>query len=92
VAEWTHRICERCWFDGTDLYRGMLGSDPVLAPPGMLEDGTYRQPVQVKEPDPGACCICGGMTITGIYFRHDERELLCQGEHEDLRWSRVGVE
>lgn len=82
MAEWTHRICERCWFDGT----------PFMAAPGENPDGTFRSPVQVKEVEPAACCSCGGLTITGIFFRRDETELLCRGRHDDPRsWAKVGL-
>ena len=111
MAEWTHRICERCWFDGTDQYEkaeGPLDDDAkdyyrlIHEPPGVFKDGehagAYRMPVQALgedgKPEPGACCFCGGMTITGIYTRHDQEDLLCKGRHapEQLgEWSRVGV-
>lgn len=100
--EWTHRICERCWFDGPPQ---MIHSVPCYdAPPheivGMIQDGehagAYRQPVQVNldEPKPGACCFCGGMTITRIFVRYDPADatVLCEGEHENIAgWSRVGL-
>lgn len=83
MAEWTHRICERCWFDGTDS----------LPAPGVREE-IYHQPIQVIDPEPGACCYCGGMTITGIYTRQDETRLLCRGRHEPdetAEWSMVAA-
>lgn len=61
---------------------------PIL---GVLEDGSYRRPVQVsKDVEPGACCYCGGMTITGIYVREDESELECHGRHDDQASRRHG--
>lgn len=72
----THRICERCWFDG------LTGTTP---------EGSYRQPAQVTDAEPGACCTCGGMTITGIYHRALALRLRCKGRHDDLSWSRVEV-
>lgn len=85
MAEWTHRICERCWFDDENL--------------STTDDGAYRTPVQVinpetKVPDPGVCCTCGGLTITGIYMRKNENDLLCKGRHGEDQigsWSQVGV-
>lgn len=98
MAEWDHRCCERCWFDGAERLERrddqipdweIIRTDPIQ---GDL-DGAYRHPSQVKDADPGACCVCGGMTITGIFFRRDQDELLCAGRHEDLgSWSRVSVE
>lgn len=82
MAEWTHRICERCYYDSEF---GILKEGE--------HEGAYRMPVQIRDPDPGACCFCGGfVALTGIYVRKDERELRCQGRHEDLSsWSRVQV-
>lgn len=69
LANFTHRICERCWFDG----------------PGRLEDDMVRLPVQVKDPDDpegiGTCCFCAGPCVTGIYTRKDPRLLDCQMRH-----------
>lgn len=77
MAEWTHRVCERCWFD-SEL--------------GMSGGGIYRLPAQVKDDPPGACCRCGGMTVTGIYFREDQEQLLCRGRHDSpAEWSQVVV-
>jgi hypothetical protein len=75
MAEWTHRLCERCWFDG---------------PYGTDENGFYVRPVQVKIVEPGACCSCGGMTITGIYARGPQEEFLCLGQHDQVeKWSAL---
>ncbi len=77
-----HRICERCWFDAEDPATG--------EPRGVYEDGTYRTPVQVRAPEPGPCCVCGGLTITGIFFRSRPESLLCHGDHDNPGdWSRV---
>lgn len=76
MAEWNHRACERCFFDGHY---------------GTNDAGEFRMPVQVQEVEPGACCFCGGLTILGIFVRFDENLVMCRGRHEDLSWSRVGV-
>jgi len=105
MAEWSHRCCERCWFDGPELFLPQRAPDEgvggqvaasyelfTLPAPGQKEDGTFKMPVQVKEIDPGACCYCGGLTITAIFTRHDQDELLCKGRHapeEVGTWSRV---
>lgn len=67
MGEWTHRICERCWFDG----------------PGVLPDGAARLPVQVTEIEPGHCCYCLGWTVTGIFRRNDPALLPCAGVHAE---------
>lgn len=84
MAEWNHRICERCWFDG-----------PKSEHPSM--PGAFRMPVRVKdwgpkeddiEPvEPGLCCYCGGLTVTGIFVREDENDVLCKGRHDESQWS-----
>lgn len=86
MSQWTHRICERCWFDG---------------PYGTLDDGAYRQPTQIIDPTPGPCCFCGGMTITGIFIRanpfsppRDDTTsgVICAGDHEHPeQWSAVAT-
>ena len=101
MAEWTHRCCERCWFDGKEVLHKMDDGHWDLRevePIGAMSDpehaNLYRTPVQVVDAEPGACCVCGGMTITGIFFRRDERELLCLGRHEPEQlgeWSRIGL-
>ena len=99
MAEWTHRCCERCYFDGPELYlpnEGQENSYEIynVAPPGQNEDGTFRMPVQVKDAEPGVCCFCGGLTITGILVPHDQDELLCKGRHDPAEastWARVDL-
>lgn len=119
MAEWDHRVCERCWFDGSperlvkvdegdgdvDLHDGRGRTWELVyqgEAPGIVTDGenkgAYRMPIQAVgedgQPEPGACCFCGGMTITGIYVRRDETTLLCKGRHEPEQlgeWSRVSV-
>jgi hypothetical protein len=66
MGGWTHRCCERCWFDG----------------PGQTINGQARLPVQVKGDPPGRCCYCGGVTVTAIYRRDDPAMLICQGNHD----------
>ncbi len=75
--EWTHAICERCWFDG----------------PGCNAEGQYRMPSRTARPEPGPCCYCGGLTIAGIFVRADGDTLMCLSRHgapDD--WSQVGVQ
>ena len=118
MAEWTHRICERCWFDGTpqrlvkveegqgvDILDGRGRVWEIVEqgePLGVITEGehkgAYKLPVQALgedgQPEPGACCFCGGMTITGIYVRHDQDALLCRGRHDGeqlAEWSKVGA-
>jgi hypothetical protein len=43
-------------------------------------------PVQVKEIEPGLCCYCGGLCITGIFTRENENDVLCKGRHEESQW------
>lgn len=100
MSEWNHRICERCWFDGQPVVIGtevVYGSGFTGPIPGVIDgghEGAYRQPAQAvhDELEPGACCFCGGMTITGIFLRRDQADTLCQGRHDDpASWSRVGT-
>lgn len=111
MAEWDHRICERCWFDGTEMLRRIESTDgdnrndwelSTTQPVGVITEGehagAYRMPVQANDPKdptpPGACCFCGGMTITAIFVRHDQDTLMCQGRHGDDQiglWSRVAA-
>ena len=98
MTEWTHRTCERCWFDGTERVERVHNSEDyklIITPPIQGEfDGSFRMPTQVKETEPGACCVCGGLTITGIFFRRSQDELPCQGRHEPEQlgsWSRVSL-
>ena len=94
-SQWTHRICERCWFDGPPkvaslgaLFYG--GYEPIY---GVLEDGvTFRKPTQIKGEEGGVCCFCGGMTVTAIYVRQGAATLRCGGNHDDpTSWARVGL-
>lgn len=76
MAEWTHNVCERCWFTTHELSHH--------------PDGGFRMPSRVNRADspPDICCMCGTPTVSGIYIRRDENELLCQGDHEHPeRWS-----
>ncbi len=58
MANWTHQICERCWFDGPG--RGLFGS--------------VRVPVQViggnGEVGVGTCHFCLLPCVTAIFVRH----------------------
>lgn len=80
MRNWTHRLCERCWFDAR------LDDGATF---GMAADGSYRKPVQIVDPEPGICCFCAGVTVTGIYVRADPDAMMCQGQHTDLSWSGV---
>ncbi len=103
MTEWNHRICERCWFDGSAERLEKRGKDQWELvkqgePLGIIKEGkhkgAYRMPVQSTEAEPGVCCFCGGMTITGIFTRIHQDEVLCKGRHEPDQlgdWSRVGV-
>lgn len=83
-SESTHRICERCWFDGPPAFQWDGGI------PGVLPGGEYRMPVtMINDIEPGACCGCTGMTITGIFIYYRPDALRCGGLHEDLSWSQV---
>lgn len=82
MAEWMHRCCERCWFDG---YHG----PPLMFTAGPGPD-LFRLPTQVVGDEPGVCCACAGATVTGIYVRRDQNELRCKGRHDDVSaWTRV---
>lgn len=73
MTEWTHNICESCFF------RSEEGAHP---------DGGFRLPVRMTEPPPGVCCGCGSPTVSGIYVRKRETELLCRGNHlHPEEWS-----
>lgn len=77
MANWTHNVCERCWFG---------------SPRGLLPDGRFRMPTQIRYPDEDRtgdiCCVCGTPTVSGIYVREDAEELLCKGNHESPdQWS-----
>jgi hypothetical protein len=73
MSQWIHRHCERCWFDRPTERTGR--------PFGVLPDGAYRLPHQLVDPEPGMCCGCGGLTLTGIYVRTDPAHLPCAGQH-----------
>ncbi len=76
MSRWNHRVCETCWTGGI----------------GVDEDGTIRQPTQIKDPEPQPCCKCGELVIvSGIYVRSDPNDLPCGGEHDDWSWSAVGT-
>lgn len=85
MSVWTHRLCERCYYD-SDF--------------GVITDGehvgAYRRPVQVKDVEPSACCMCGGfVALTGIFVRKDPSELMCHGQHEPDQlstWSSVALD
>lgn len=73
MPEWNHNLCERCWFTG---------------PEGALEDGRFRMPVRTKTEHTDICCRCGVPTVTGIFVRAPETELLCRGDHQHPeKWS-----
>ena len=40
-------------------------------------------PVRLKYDQVGKCCFCGIDTQSGIYVRHDPRELTCEKNHEE---------
>lgn len=76
MSEWTHNVCERCWFTTHDLSHH--------------EGGGFRLPVTtVKDACADVCCMCGGTpTISGIYIRRPPGEMLCKGQHEHPEvWS-----
>lgn len=107
MSEWNHRTCERCWFDGCERFvprEGASGGyEHVVVPPVSDEQmrsrksrpeepDVYLMPNQVRDAEPGPCCFCGGMTITGIFVRRDENDVLCRGRHDDpSSWSRVSM-
>lgn len=70
MANWTHQICERCWFNG----------------PGRTDPNTVRLPVQViggNEPDGiGTCHFCLEPCVSTIFTRHDPKTLECSMLHE----------
>lgn len=41
-----------------------------------------REPSRIEDPDLIACCNCGRMTGSGIYYRCDPEKLLCKGKHD----------
>jgi hypothetical protein len=85
MAEWTHRICERDWFD-TVLIRD-------TRPPGVTENDELRMPVRLQDRDPEPCCVCGVLSVSGIYFRRHQDDLICGGLHDPQEygaWSKVG--
>lgn len=41
-----------------------------------------RQPTRFIEDGPVACCKCGKMHESGIYYRCDPETLLCKGKHD----------
>jgi hypothetical protein len=45
-----------------------------------LEPG--RVPTRMKQADVEACCKCGVMHSSGIYYRCAPEDLLCQGRHD----------
>lgn len=84
MTEFNHRICERDWFDSDK-------SEHPSIP------GAFRMPIRVKDwgPDedkvqPGLCCYCGGLTVTGIFVRQHEDEVLCGGRHDESQWHEWG--
>lgn len=86
MAEWNHRICERCYFDGAP------GASNLDTPLGVMPDGvTYRNPVRIIDGETLVCCFCGLLTVAGIRVRRHENAVLCLGDHEDLSWARVGT-
>lgn len=99
-GRWTHRVCERCWFDGSEwLERSENITDRSfearsVEPVGRIPDQPelYRTPVQVKDTEIGVCCFCGLLTVTGIFVRRDPEAVMCHGEHVDQNWARVGTQ
>jgi hypothetical protein len=86
MAEWTHRICEKDWFD-TTLERDTM-------PPGVSETGEFRMPVRLPDREPEPCCVCGVLCVSGIYFRRHPEDLRCTGRHDPddwHLWSQVGA-
>lgn len=91
MSQWSHLICERCWYDG-DPQKKAFPKDP----PGVTEEGYYKQASRVVDPDtgesdPGACCFCGLFTLFGAYLRFDPKVPQCKGDHDHPEeWSLVG--
>jgi hypothetical protein len=73
MAEWTHNLCERCWFTNRKY--------------SAHESGGFRQPTRVNDQN-DICCLCGVPTVSGIYVRANQSEMLCKGDHEHPdKWS-----
>ena len=71
-ANWTHAVCEACWFRTPGL--GLLDADHV------------RRPVRVRpvEDDVRQCCLCQAPTVAGIFVRRDPRDTpLCMCPEEE---------
>lgn len=62
MSPWTHRICERCWFQP-----GQPGA--VTDSTGMVTAYRYPLLLKVEEPEIGVCCYCRQPTVTRIYVR-----------------------
>ncbi len=45
-----------------------------------LESG--REPSCLRKPDTEACCKCGTIHSSGIYYRANPETLLCKGKHD----------
>jgi len=41
-----------------------------------------REPVRFLLPPEERCCFCGRLHKSGVYIRHDPKELKCGGKHE----------
>lgn len=48
----------------------------------LFEPGREPSRLAVGVADIEACCNCGRMTGSGIYYRCDPEKLLCKGKHD----------
>lgn len=60
---WTQPECEKCWINENAIWEPIEGVGEVLR--------GVRQPSRISEAPIEKCCMCGDITISGIYVRRD---------------------
>jgi hypothetical protein len=79
MSRWRHSVCELDWI-AQRSNRGPLGDVISVDRPTRVvtPDG--------ETPDVEKCCVCGAMTIVGIYVRGNPDHFLCGGSPQ---WGPV---
>lgn len=64
---WTHAQCESCW-----IHKNTTRTDD-----GQVQ---VKRPILAMGSELTYCCFCGGLTLVGIFVRHDPKGVLCKGD------------
>jgi hypothetical protein len=72
---WTHRACEKCYID-QQREEGYVKVPTLVSQAEVDNQANLLQQL-------GRCCLCGGITVIGLYMRIDPATLSCTHEKGD---------